>query len=308
MMNTSVAGTPEDLMRSGRLSTAMARTFSGALLLLGALQTQATIIQYKSFRDLMKESDAVVSGRVARIESKYSANKEDIYTFVTLDQVETLSGSYAAPTLTLRFLGGHVDNDMLHVEGSPNFKQNEKVIVFVHGNGRYIVPVVGWTQGVFRVVPDAATGKGVVSDHEGNRVFGVQNGTILKDSTHEPEARIVGPQGMSLGRTKNMEGNAGSPDFIAPREAGAASLEAPQGLAGPRLAMTDAVFESAIRSAAVSGTAAAVLRSVGPNDADVAVDKRAESVGATPASIQAGQPATPVLPKRTEPQTANDQR
>ena len=307
MMNTSVAGTPNHLMRSGRLSTAIARTFSGALLLLGALQTQATIIQYKSFTDLVKESDAVVSGRVARIESKYSANKEDIYTFVTLDQVETLSGSYAASTLTLRFLGGHVDNDMLHVEGSPNFKQNEKVIVFVHGNGRYMVPVVGWTQGVFRVVPDAATGKEVVSDHEGNRVFGVQNGSILKDSTHEPEARIVGPQGMSLGRRKNMEANAGSPDFIAPREAGA-SLEASQGLAGPRLAMTAAVFESAIRSTAVSRIAAAVLRSVGPNDADVAVNKRAESVGATPASIQAGQPATPVLPKRTEPQTANDQR
>jgi hypothetical protein len=120
------------------------------------------------------------SGRVSSVESKYDKNKE-IYTFVTFDRLDVLAGSYAAPKLTLRFRGGQVDNDVLHVVGSPKFAVDQNVVVFVHGNGRYMVPVVGWTQGVFRIVKDAATGQRVVHDNEGNRVSGVQGSHLIKE-------------------------------------------------------------------------------------------------------------------------------
>ena len=115
-----------------------------------ALQSSATTLVYKSFNDLMKEADGVVSGHVASVDSQYNANRE-IYTFVTLDQLEVLSGTYQDSTLTIRLKGGKVENDISHVIGSPEFAEGDRVVLFVNGNGRYMVPLVGWTQGVFRI-------------------------------------------------------------------------------------------------------------------------------------------------------------
>lgn len=310
MIITSKSDGLAPVVRPGRLTRATA-TLAGALLLLGAVQAHATTIPYKNFNDLLRESDAVVSGRVSKVESKYSANKEDIFTFVTLDQVQTLSGSYSAPTVTLRFLGGQVGNDVLQVSGSPNFAANQQVIVFVQGNGRSMVPVVGWSQGVFRVGRDSATGQQVVRDNEGNRVGGVQNGMLIKETTNQPEAQIIGPQGVELGTTKSGELNAGSADFLAP----AAPLERGAAVAAPdrpvaiQSAMTVTAFVSAIKSAPVSRAAAAVLRSVEPNDADTLSDNSDGSVGGRTAAVSSGQPQAPALPTPAPAESpAQDQR
>lgn len=158
--------------------------------LLCAPQVNATVLPYKNLNDLVEESDGIIVGTVRNVESHLDPSK-DIYTFVKLDQLEVLHGNYHQRTLTLRLMGGQVQNDILHVEGSPEFSQNDRVILFVRNNGSEIVPLVGWTQGVLRIVRDPATGREVINDHDGNRVVGVRDGHIEKHVTHQSDARII---------------------------------------------------------------------------------------------------------------------
>lgn len=155
-----------------------------------ATQVNATVLPYKNLDTLIEESDGIIVGTVRAVESHLEPSK-DIYTFVKLDQLEVLHGNYHQRTLTLRLMGGQVQNESLHVEGSPEFSQNDRVILFVRNNGSEIVPLVGWTQGVLRIVKDPATGREVIHDHDGNRVVGVKDGHIEKHMTHQSEVKVI---------------------------------------------------------------------------------------------------------------------
>lgn len=273
-----------------------------ALLFLAAsIQLGATTLPFKSFDDLVGESDGIVAGRVAGIESHYSPNN-DIYTFVTFDQIEVLGGSYQGSALTLRLKGGQVGNDMSRVVGSPRFEMNQRVVLFVHGNGRYMVPLVGWTQGVFRIVRDPATGREVVHDHEGNRIIRVQAGQVIKEETAQPEADIVGQtQGFGSAGTRNQGGSGSSengPSAAAPAATQKALTDAP--------AMTSQTFLNAIRRSASLKAAQTRLNNVSLMDFSVPSDNADAAIGpgTSPSQVPASQ--APVLPKRSPvPQAGN---
>lgn len=128
-------------------------------------------------------------GTVVNVESYYDQNDE-IYTFVTLEELDILDGSYDQDTLVLRLKGGQVNGEIIDVYGSPQFSPDDEVILFLRGNGKAMVPIVGWTQGVFRVVSDEETGREVVSDHEGNRIFGIKGSKIIKEYLYPTKANI----------------------------------------------------------------------------------------------------------------------
>jgi len=148
----------------------------------------ATMVLYESFPDLVEKSEGIVIGTVLAKESRYGADNA-IYTFWTLGDLEIVSGVYTNPQLDLRILGGEVNGDQISVLGAPSFAIGERVLLFLRGNGRVPVPLVGWTQGVYRVRPD-----GAVEDHEGNRVFGIQNRRLEKEHRIAPGLQIVGPR------------------------------------------------------------------------------------------------------------------
>ncbi len=285
---------------------------TGALFVLGAsLQLTATTIPYKSLDDLVREADAIVSGRVAQVESKYSPDKE-IFTFVTFDQLEVLGGSYTGSSLTLRFLGGKIDNDISQVVGSPTFAVDDKVVLFVHGNGRYMVPLVGWTQGVFRIGEDAATGQLAVRDHEGNRVLGIQNGRLLKQTLVRPAADIVGEFKSKSTEPAAGKTNAGLADYgeSAPvvETAESSSTEAAVNLnrAGSRV-MTYQRFRSAISGSASGKASWGRLESIGVQNFERpsrGADARVESRPVRPSVVD----QRPTLPKPAPVVTQNDQQ
>ncbi|MPZ17304.1 MAG: hypothetical protein GEV06_05250 [Luteitalea sp.] len=158
---------------------------------LGAVSEATTIVK-KNLDDLLVEADGVVLATVDDVTSRVrDSRKGDIDTFVSLSNLQVLHGRYAAATLVLRLEGGEVEGVGLWLHGSPRFTPGERVLLFVRDNGKAIVPIVGWTQGVFRVATDAGTGAEGVFDHDGNRVFGVANGEILKERAHPSEAIIV---------------------------------------------------------------------------------------------------------------------
>lgn len=178
--------------------------------LLCARPGYATTVPYKSFDQLVREAEGIIVGTVQQVESSYDPTQE-IYTFVTLGQLSVLHGSYHQPTFVLRLKGGQVDQDILTVHGSPRLRPKDRVVLFVRGNGRAIVPVVGWTQGVFRILADAATGRAVVSDHEGNRILGLKGSHLIKEHRHPTEAHVIG-QEQAITRSAEPAATPGSPD------------------------------------------------------------------------------------------------
>src|SRR5262245_3812553 len=185
------------------------------LALVSMVPVYATTVLYKSFDNLVQEAEGIVIGTVRSIESHYGPD-QDIYTFVTLDQLEVLNGAYDQQTLTIRLKGGQVNNEILHIDGSPEFTQHERVVVFLQGNGRDIVPLVGWSQGLFRMNFDASTGQNMVYDHDGNRVLDIKKGEIVKDRTYPSEAHIVGAPYSGRRSDAEGDGNPGSTDDESP--------------------------------------------------------------------------------------------
>lgn len=168
----------------------MIRKLTLALALSSVFSAHATTLLYKDLDALTTESEAIVIGTVGKTESLYGADKT-IFTFVTLQSLQEIKGKVKGYDLTLRFEGGQVENDVLRIEGSPRFQSGERVLLFVRGNGRSKVPLVGWTQGVFRVSSENSGGSPIVTDYEGNKLIGVSGKQVLKEQRFKPEALIL---------------------------------------------------------------------------------------------------------------------
>jgi len=161
--------------------------FLAGLMWLG--QAEATTLPYLDMNALVQGADGVVEGTV---ESVVSARAQgQIFTYVTLRDVEVHAGSYGQRSLTLMMLGGSVEGETLEVVGAPAFEEGQRVLAFVASNGTDIVPLVGWEQGLFVVPQD---GRNLVTDSAGNRILDVEDGRIEKEQRHAFEAQVVEPQ------------------------------------------------------------------------------------------------------------------
>lgn len=161
-----------------------------------AFNSQATTIMYKSLDDIVKESDGIVQGTVKQVTAKQSGDG-DVYTYVTVGNIDALNGYVDGSDLTLRLYGGETEQEGLLVHGSPEFQVNEQVIVFVQGNGKHMVPISGWGQGVFRIQQEPGASNAFVTDSAGNRIFGIDDADIVKESRFADDINIVGKPALS---------------------------------------------------------------------------------------------------------------
>lgn len=176
-----------------------------------AASGQATVLPYKNVDALVNEAEGIVIGTVRSVDAA-AAKPHDVHTYVTLDQLEMLSGKLDAQTLTLRLRGGLVDGRGLHVDGSPNFKPNERVLLFVQGNGRDLVPLVGWSQGMFRLVTDASNGKTQVQDADGNDIVSLADGHVQRREGAQLDVELLGAPEVQMARQPKPEAHAGQTD------------------------------------------------------------------------------------------------
>lgn len=156
-----------------------------------AQQSEATMLIKKDFDSLVQEADGIIVGTVKEVKSFYDANFE-IFTFVTMADLEVVSGNYPGEEFTIRLKGGQIDGEFLELEGSPHFNTGEHVVLFVKGNGKLAVPIVGWTQGVLRVV--SSENRLTVMDYDGNRILGVKSGEFQKEIKNVSETTFIDPK------------------------------------------------------------------------------------------------------------------
>lgn len=132
-----------------------------SLAALAAAPAHASTVTPMSTRERIARADLIVDARVTATQTRLSSivTADDVelpHTFVTLEVLHTFKGEAPADGhLTLRFEGGADGRGrVLSVSGVPSFQPGDRDILFIHGNGTAMCPLVGFEQGRLRVVAD----------------------------------------------------------------------------------------------------------------------------------------------------------
>jgi hypothetical protein len=129
-----------------------------ALGVFGATAATGTTVQKFSLQDLTRKSSAIV---MAKVEDSYAV-REEIYTYVTLRVTDSVKGMKGETSVTIRQIGGRVDNLESIVPGMPSFRRDEEVVLFLTARDVAGYPwVMGLQQGKYTVVTNERGGKSV---------------------------------------------------------------------------------------------------------------------------------------------------
>jgi hypothetical protein len=112
----------------------------------------ATTLQRLDVPALVQRAEVVVRGQVTSVSTSLERGK--VYTTVQIKVEQALKGA-PGDSVTLRLIGGRHGDLVTLVHGQPQFRQDERVVVFLERSRpeRPFV-VTGMTQGKFRVTED----------------------------------------------------------------------------------------------------------------------------------------------------------
>jgi len=170
-----------------------------ALALLAVLPAaRATTVIAPDFDSMVGSSDYIVRAVVKSVTCEWRANPDQpghryIGTLVELDVKEVIKGTPPSP-LVLSLVGGRMEDRELIVDGAPQFTAGQESILFVQGNGRHFVPLVGLHHGYYPVRRDKRTGQDQVLRSNGKPLYSEQE-TALPESAasaiaaRDPQAR-----------------------------------------------------------------------------------------------------------------------
>jgi hypothetical protein len=121
----------------------------------------ATVILPIEFRELVTSTPVIVHGVVVDVRSSWVDGRRAVETFVTLEVAEYLKGNLGQH-VTFKVPGGQLGRYRTVFVGAPTFTAGDELVLFLNSSGPSFPFIVGLTQGVFRVVPDTASGRRVV--------------------------------------------------------------------------------------------------------------------------------------------------
>ncbi len=122
----------------------------------------ATVILPIEFRELVTTAPVILHGQVVEVRADWSDGRRSLETFVTVAVADYLKGDLGA-TVTLRVPGGQLGRYRTIFVGAPEFQLGDEVVLFLkHGAASYPY-IIGLSQGAFRVVADARSGRRMVT-------------------------------------------------------------------------------------------------------------------------------------------------
>jgi len=148
----------------------------------------ALVAKDKDFAELVAEADLILVGTVYEMHGRKLAQGM-IVTDIWLDIRDVIKGAHHDDTYTLQILGGVVDHEHLHVPGAPVFEEGATYTLFVKDNGSVMFPLVGVTQGQFRVQRDLSIETEFLVAADGRLVVGIdENDIVLTEPSDPPVA------------------------------------------------------------------------------------------------------------------------
>ena len=116
-----------------------------------AVPLRATTIVPADLGELSRDAVAIARGRVADVRSQWTEDRGTVETIVTLEVEDYLKGSLGS-MVRFRVPGGELGRYRTIVVGAPDFVVDQRVVVFLGAHGPTVPHIVGFNQGVFRVV------------------------------------------------------------------------------------------------------------------------------------------------------------
>lgn len=152
-----------------------------AALLLGswlALSASASTVVQMDFDEVVESAELVFEGEVLSVESRQTAPGR-IHTFVRFRILDVVKGEYADDTLELRYLGGQVDGRLMRVTDMELPGAGESGLYFVESMQRPLIhPLVGWSQGHYRIETD---------ERGQSRVYTADHRPVVGETPHQEE-------------------------------------------------------------------------------------------------------------------------
>ncbi len=119
-----------------------------------ALAAHGTRMRPLTVEELALQADAVVHGRVRKIETRRDPERR-IHTRVELDVFDVWKGSGTGEPWTVVVGGGVLGEERVAAEGQATFSPGEEVVLYLVRNPAGEWVVVGMAQGKFRVLGEA---------------------------------------------------------------------------------------------------------------------------------------------------------
>jgi hypothetical protein len=147
---------------------------SRILIIVGLLAapTFASTIKKMELKELVSVSDAIAQGTVESVESRWE--NQSIYTYTSIRVDEPLKGG-PRRALLIRQAGGQVGSLHAHVQGMPQFKAGDQVIVFLRDRKDGTFDVVGLGQGKYDIV-----GNNAVTNAAGMSLADAKTGALIE--------------------------------------------------------------------------------------------------------------------------------
>jgi hypothetical protein len=148
---------------------------------------QATVIVPGSLTDLVRDAQVIVRGKVLEVRPQWADGRRRVERVVTVEADTYLKGDFGR-VVVFKSPGGELGRYRSVVVGAPSFREGEEVVLFLDAVGPALPHIVGFSQGVLRIVREADTGRAVVAaallDSPGSSPVTIERG----DPARQPEA------------------------------------------------------------------------------------------------------------------------
>jgi len=160
---------------------------TGSLCCVIAASSGATVLKQANLTQLTTKADLIFAGKVLAIDSQWDSSHSKIWTHVTFLVNEVIKGSSTQKEVTLKLPGGAIDaeNIRMKVDGVPEFKVGEEVLIFCSHDPKRICPIVGWYQGQFKIKFNQELGEKVIEREKAAR-FLLKKRVLAKDKEPLP--------------------------------------------------------------------------------------------------------------------------
>jgi hypothetical protein len=106
---------------------------------------------------LVHDAQAIVHGRIVRLQGRASGDGLGIETLVTMEAESYLKGDLGRD-VTFVVVGGQLGRYRSVVSGAPQFAEGQEVVLFLGAKAPALPHVIRLSQGAFRVAVDRRTG------------------------------------------------------------------------------------------------------------------------------------------------------
>ncbi|MBE3071997.1 MAG: hypothetical protein IMZ67_03400 [Acidobacteria bacterium] len=122
---------------------------------------QATVLVPGTLDELVRDARVVVVGRVVEVRAQWAEGRRRVESVVVVEANGYLKGDFG-PRLAFKVPGGEIGRYRSVTVGAPVFRDGDEVVLFLDADGPALPHLVGFSQGVLRIVRDRLTGRAMV--------------------------------------------------------------------------------------------------------------------------------------------------